>query len=204
MKRTTSLLLVIFGLQLGLSTFTPQHIASAQEEQTLSKEITLSQLENSPFGERYYNVMLTIEWVGAYNLSESDGNIYNADGRWFGVSKPNLGTPDRESRETRAGQLLLDDLYIELSSEKVFPSNEKYHEIAKGEEIDVNISREYARGKKFLIGLWDYDTIGRNDLLGEILLDENSASGYYQLRNPSNEAIYYVRVSITKSYLPFR
>jgi len=51
MKRTTSLLLVIFGLQLGLSTLTPQHIASAQEGQTLSKDITLSQLEKSLFDE---------------------------------------------------------------------------------------------------------------------------------------------------------
>ena len=51
MKRTTSLLLVIFGLQLGLSTLIPQHTAIAQEGQTLSKKITLSQLENSIFEE---------------------------------------------------------------------------------------------------------------------------------------------------------
>jgi len=64
----------------------------------------------------------------------------------------------------------LDEVYLKLKDNRIWPESEKYQRLAIGEST-LNVTIENTDKKDHLeIELWDYDTFSRDDLLGSFSL----------------------------------
>ncbi len=74
---------------------------------------------------------------------------------------------------TSIGQKFADQLYIKRGDEKVFPTDEKYVDISKEQEIKTDISFNFDNEIK--LTLWEWDAISSDDFLGELVVSEELA-----------------------------
>jgi hypothetical protein len=96
------------------------------------------------------------------------------------------------------GQKFPDELYIKVDGNKVWPTpnpTPKYQDIKRGQKIDLNITKNFTREASVV--LWEYDTIGSDDNLGQQTFMPDSKSGEYMLFNKDEGSIYFLNVSVT-------
>lgn len=73
---------------------------------------------------------------------------------------------------TSIGQQFADQLYIKRGDDKIFPNNEKYVSISKGDEIKTEISFNFDQEAK--LSFWEWDMMS-DDFLGELVVPEERA-----------------------------
>lgn len=91
-------------------------------------------------------------------------------------------------------QKIPDELYINVEGKKVWPVK-KYQEIKSGETIPLNITTNF--NNETNVVLWEYDTIGSDDFLGQQTFTANSQSGEYMLYSTEEGSVYFLNVSVT-------
>ena len=92
------------------------------------------------------------------------------------------------------GNKFPDELYIKVDGQKIWPGG-KYQDIKRGQNIDLNVAKNFT--KEAQVVLWEYDTIGSDDNLGQQTFNANSQSGEYMLYNTEEGSIYFLNVSVT-------
>lgn len=72
----------------------------------------------------------------------------------------------------------LDEIYLKHDGNKIWPQSEKYKRIDPG-SVSLNVSIPDAQKDSILeIELWDYDTLSRNDKLGNFSLQLDEYGKY--------------------------
>ncbi len=102
------------------------------------------------------------------------------------------------SMAEKIGQKFPDELYINIDGKKVWPTpnpKPKYQEIKRGEKIDLNLTTNFT--KEANVVLWEYDTIGSDDNLGQQTFKTDSPSGEYMLFSKDEGSVYFLNVSVT-------
>lgn len=93
-----------------------------------------------------------------------------------------------------------DDLYMEINGGKVWPDAEKkscYSKLKSQETLNLNYICNFDGEIK--VGLWDYDTIDSDDLLGYIMIPADHSSGdfTYLVQNKDKGSIYELMIRIS-------
>lgn len=73
---------------------------------------------------------------------------------------------------TSIGQQFADQLYIKRGDDKIFPRDEKYVSISRGDEIKTDISFNFDQEAK--LSFWEWDMMS-DDFLGELVVSEEFA-----------------------------
>jgi hypothetical protein len=94
------------------------------------------------------------------------------------------------------GQMLPDNLYIEVDHQKVWPTNAKYEDIKAGETITPSIEGQFNSPIKITLKEWDL--IG-DDNLGEFIINPATTGNglTYLVANPKEGDVYEVVLNIS-------
>ncbi len=115
------------------------------------------------------------------------GIATGAAGGWF------VGTALGELIDT-LGQLIPDNLYIEVDGDKVWPSD-SYDSISAGDVVKPNVRDSFRNSITIKLKEWD---VGPDDNLGELILTEQmmGVAQMYLLTNPDEGDVYQVTLSV--------
>lgn len=70
-----------------------------------------------------------------------------------------------------------DEIYLKVKEKKIWPIKEKFYAIDTDEEASIKLSFNVTSGK-YKIDLWEYDYIGKNEILGSFEIETENLGDF--------------------------
>lgn len=72
-----------------------------------------------------------------------------------------------------------DEIFLMYEGKKIWPTDEKYHSMKEGKNVELKIKTTVLRGASKSIELWDQDSFSPDDKLGKFILEADKVGGPY-------------------------
>lgn len=90
-----------------------------------------------------------------------------------------------------------DEIYLKVNGKKVWPVKEKFYPIDTDEEATIQLGFNVSKAS-YSIELWEFDFIGRNELLGAFEVDIREPGSYSEMMsNLKGEASYVLNYEVS-------
>lgn len=89
-----------------------------------------------------------------------------------------------------------DEIYLKVHGKKIWPVKERFYPIDVDEDVSIKLGFNVSRAK-YTIELWEFDFIGKNELLGVFEIEVTESGSFSEMMsNMKGEASYILNYEV--------